>query len=172
MRPRFAPSACEPNPGHRVIAEVQRQKPSTVIITQNLDGTHQRAGAADVVELHGGLWRVRCDAEDIVRADHSVPMDPRKCSCGAYWRPDIVWFEDPLDHRNLRRAREALEACDLLVTVGTSGVVYPAADLPRLAMKRALTVEVKRRWVEDTPVSALYHQRLRGAASEILTSMC
>lgn len=55
MRPRFAPSACEPNPGHRVIAEVQRQKPSTVIITQNLDGTHQRAGAADVVELYGGL---------------------------------------------------------------------------------------------------------------------
>jgi len=92
MRPRFAPSACEPNPGHRVIAEVQRKKPSTVIITQNIDGMHQRAGAADVVELHGGLWRVRCDAENIVRADHSVPMDPRKCSCGAYWRPDIVWF--------------------------------------------------------------------------------
>jgi len=75
-----------------VIAEVQRKKPSTVIITQNIDGMHQRAGAADVVELHGGLWRVRCDAENIVRADHSVPMDPRKCSCGAYWRPDIVWF--------------------------------------------------------------------------------
>lgn len=146
-------AACEPNAGHRVIAEVQRQKPSTVIITQNIDGMHQRAGA-------------------IVRPDRSVPMDPRKCSCGADWRPDIVWFEDQLDHRNLRRAREALEECDLLVTVGTSGVVYSAADLPRLAMKRALTVEVKRRWVEDTPVSALYHRRLRGAASEILTSMC
>ncbi|CAN5924448.1 NAD-dependent deacylase [soil metagenome] len=163
-------ASCEPNAGHRVIAEVQKARPGTVIITQNIDGMHARAGAADVVELHGSLWRVRCDAENIVRPDHTVPMSPRKCSCGAYWRPDIVWFEDQLDHRNLRRAREALEACDLLVTVGTSGVVYPAADLPRLAMRSgALTVEVN---LEDTPVSELYHQRLRGAASEILTSMC
>ena len=162
-------SSCEPNAGHRVIAEVQKRQPNTVVITQNIDGMHQRAGATDVVELHGSLWRVRCDPESIVRADHSVPMSPRKCSCGECWRPDIVWFEDQLDHRNLRRAREALEECDLLVTVGTSGVVYPAADLPRLALRTALTVEVN---LEDTPVSALYHQRLRGTASEILTSMC
>jgi len=162
-------SSCEPNAGHRVIAEVQKRQPGTVIITQNIDGMHHRGGATDVVELHGSLWRVRCDPERIVRADRTVPMAPRTCSCGGYWRPDIVWFEDPLDHGNLQRAREALEACDLLVTVGTSGLVYPAADLPRLAMKRALTVEVN---LEDTPVSELYHQRLRGTASEILTSMC
>ena len=163
-------ASCEPNDGHRIIAEVQREKPSTAVVTQNIDGLHQRSGARDVVELHGSLWRVRCDRENIVRPDFTVPMSPRKCSCGAYWRPDIVWFEDQLDQRNLRRAREALEACDLLVTVGTSGVVYPAADLPRLAMRGgALTVEVN---LEDTPVSDLYHQRLRGTASEILTSMC
>lgn len=162
-------SSCEPNAGHRVIAEVQKQKPSTVVITQNIDGMHQRAGATDVIELHGSLWRVRCDPENVVRADHSVPMSPRTCACGKHWRPDIVWFEDQLDHRNLRRAREVLEACDLLVTVGTSGLVYPAADLPRLALRTALTVEVN---LEDTPVSELYHQRLRGPASEILTSMC
>ncbi len=166
---RKSVSACEPNAGHRVIAGVQKRQPNTVVITQNIDGMHQRAGATDVVELHGSLWRVRCDPERIVRTDHSVPMSPRKCSCGEYWRPDVVWFEDQLDHRNLRRAREVLEACDLLVTVGTSGVVYPAADLPRLALRTALTVEVN---LEDTPVSALYHQRLRGTASEILTSMC
>jgi NAD-dependent deacetylase len=166
---RTTVASCAPNDGHRVITEVQKAKPSTVIITQNIDGMHARAGAADVVELHGSLWRVRCDAENIVRPDHTVPMSPRRCSCGATWRPDIVWFEDHLDDRNLERAREALEACDLLVTVGTSGVVYPAADLPRLAMRSgALTVEVN---LEDTPVSELYHQRLRGTASEILTSM-
>jgi NAD-dependent deacetylase len=163
-------AACAPNGGHRVIAEVQRQKPGTVIVTQNIDGLHAVAGATDVIELHGSLWRVRCDAESVVRPDHTVPMSPRRCSCGAYWRPDIVWFEDSLDHRNLRRASEALEACDLLVTVGTSGLVYPAADLPRLAMRRgALTVEVN---LDDTPVSALYQERLRGPASEILASMC
>jgi len=166
---RAAVAACEPNAGHRVIAEVQKAHPGTLVVTQNIDGLHARAGAPDVVELHGSLWRVRCDAENIVRADTTVPMSPRRCSCGRHWRPDIVWFEDSLDHRNLRRAREALEQCDLLVSVGTSGVVYPAADLPRIAMQGgAVSVEIN---LEETPVSALYQHRLRGTSSEILASM-
>ena len=166
---RAAVAACEPNAGHRVIAEIQKAQPGTVVVTQNIDGLHARAGSADVVELHGSLWRVRCDPENIVRPDTTVPMSPRRCRCGAAFRPDIVWFEDQLDHRNLRRAREALEECDLLVSVGTSGVVYPAADLPRIAMQRgAVTVEIN---LEETPVSALYQHRLRGKASELLASM-
>ena len=96
-------------------------------------------------------------------------MSPRKCTCGASFRPDIVWFEDSLDHRVVRRARELLEGCDLLVSVGTSGIVYPAADLPRVAMRNgATTVEIN---LEDTPVSSLYQHRLRGKASEMLASM-
>jgi NAD-dependent deacetylase len=96
-------------------------------------------------------------------------MSPRRCSCGAYWRPDIVWFEDQLDHRVVRRAREALEACDLLVSIGTSAVVYPAAELPRIAMHAgAVTVEIN---LEDTPVSTLYQHRLRGKASEVLAEL-
>ena len=160
---------CEPNAGHLVIAEVQRDKPATAVVTQNIDGLHQRSGATGVVELHGSLWRVRCDAERIIRDDTSVPMSPRKCSCGAYWRPDIVWFEDPLRPETLERAQELLERCELLVTVGTSAVVYPAAELPRIAMQRgATTVEIN---LEDTPVSELYQHRLRGTASEMLASM-
>ena len=124
---RATVSKCEPNPGHSIVADVQKKKPGTIVITQNIDGLHQRAGATDVAELHGSLWRVRCDFEGIVRPDESVPMNPRKCSCGRYWRPDIVWFEDQLDQRVVRRAREALEQCDLLVSIGTSAVVYPAA---------------------------------------------
>lgn len=158
-------AAKEPNRAHAILAEHQERAPSTIIITQNIDGMHQRAGAKDVVELHGSLWRVRCDAERQVRENHDLPID-RKCSCGAYLRPDIVWFEDQLDHRVLRRAREALEACDLLVSIGTSGVVYPAADLPRIAARAgAVTVEIN---LEDTPVSDLYMHRPRGKASEIL----
>jgi len=130
---------------------------------------HQRAGAVDVAELHGSLWRVRCDVCNVVRADMTSPMNPRKHDCGAYWRPDIVWFEDQLDHRVVRRAREAIEECDLLVSVGTSAVVYPAAQLPRIAMERgAVTVEVN---LEDTPMSELYKHRLRGKASEVLRQM-
>ncbi|MDB4938079.1 MAG: NAD-dependent protein deacetylase of family [Labilithrix sp.] len=166
---RAAVFACEPNDGHRIIAEVQRERPGTVVITQNIDGLHQRSGATDVIELHGSLWRVRCDREHVVRDDASVPMSPRKCSCGAYWRPDIVWFEDSLDQRNLRRAHELLESCDLVVSIGTSGVVYPAADLPRIAMRSGATsVEIN---LDETPVSALYQHRLRGKASEMLASM-
>jgi len=165
---RGAVAKCNPNEGHRIIAAVQREKPSTAIITQNIDGLHQRSGAADIVELHGSLWRVRCDREHTIKDDTSVPMTPRQCACGAYFRPDIVWFEDSLREENLERARELLEGCDLLVTVGTSAVVYPAAELPRIAMRRGTTVEIN---LEDTPVSALYQHRLRGKASDMLASM-
>jgi NAD-dependent deacetylase len=160
---------CEPNEGHRIIASIQAELPGTGVVTQNIDGMHQRGGAKDVVELHGSLWRVRCDREGTVREDHTMPMNPRKCACGAYFRPDIVWFEDSLDERNLGRASELLSSCDLLVTVGTSAVVYPAAQLPRIAMANgATTIEVN---LEDTDVSHLYQHRLRGKASEVLAEL-
>jgi NAD-dependent deacetylase len=166
---RAAVAACSPHLGHRVVAAVQAQKPGATIITQNIDGMHQRAGATDVVELHGSLWRVRCDDCGTVRADMTMPMSPRRCSCGAYFRPDIVWFEDSLDERNIRRAQDALADCDLLVSVGTSAVVYPAAELPRIAVARgAATIEVN---LEDTPMSRLYQHRLRGKASEVLAEL-
>lgn len=166
---RAAVRACAPNDGHRVVTAVQEKRPGTLVVTQNIDGMHQRAGAAVAAELHGSLWRVRCDADEVVRDDDTVPMTPRTCRCGGYWRPDIVWFEDSLDHRVVRRAREALEACDLLVSIGTSAVVYPAAELPRLAVQRgAMTVEIN---LEDTPLSHLYQHRLRGKASDVLAEL-
>jgi NAD-dependent deacetylase len=166
---RAAVMACKPNPGHSIVAAVQARQPKTIVVTQNIDGLHQRAGAQDVVELHGSLWRVRCDRDGIVRPDESLPMSPRKCSCGAYWRPDIVWFEDSLDSSVIGRAREALEHCDLLVSIGTSAVVYPAAELPRIATARGVvSVEVN---LDDTPVSHLFTYRLRGKASEVLETL-
>jgi NAD-dependent deacetylase len=162
-------AGCAPNDGHKIIHETLLRQPDTVIITQNIDGLHQRAGSTGVIELHGSLWRVRCDREGITRADESIPMDPRRCACGASFRPDIVWFEDSLDEVTLDRAREALAACDLLVSVGTSGVVYPAAELPRIALSRGATsVEVN---LEDTPVTHLYEHRPRGRSSDILGEM-
>ncbi len=162
-------AACEPNGAHRVIAEVQRDKPATIIITQNIDGLHQRAGATGVIELHGSLWRVRCDDEDVVVGNDRVPLNPRRCTCGAYWRPDIVWFGDMLDPLNIEKAINALQRCDLLVTVGTSGVVYPAADLPRIAIESgAVTVEIN---PDTTPVSRLYQHTVRERASTALMKM-
>jgi len=166
---RAAVAACEPNAGHRIISEVQRDKPATAVITQNIDGLHVRAGTRDLIELHGSLWRVRCDREGTVRDDTSVPIQSRRCACGAYFRPDMVWFEDQLDPRVLRRAQEALAQADLIVSIGTSGVVFPAAHLPRIAVAAgAVSVEIN---LEDTPVSELYQHRLRGKASEMLAAM-
>ncbi len=168
-RRRATVAACLPNQGHAIVAAVQRDKPATAIITQNIDGLHQSAGASAVIELHGSLWRVRCAAEGTVSEDRSAPIARRKCACGAYLRPDIVWFGDMLDPDVIERATRALEGCDLLVSIGTSGVVYPAAEMPRIAMARgAVTVEIN---PEDTPVSHLYRHRLRGKASEMLALM-
>ncbi len=166
---RAAVARCQPNPGHDVIAQVQRAKPATAIVTQNIDGLHARAGGSDVIELHGSLWRVRCDRERTVRDATGAPMSSRTCSCGAYLRPDIVWFGDSLDQAVIARAIAALEASDLIVSVGTSGVVYPAADLPRIAVAAGATsVEIN---LEDTPVSYLFQHRLRGPASGLLAAM-
>jgi NAD-dependent deacetylase len=166
---RAAAAACEPNPAHRIIAETQRDRPETVVITQNIDGLLQRAGCTQVNELHGSLWRLRCPRERAVREDFGVPLASRRCACGAYWRPDIVWFEDPLDNDAIDAATEALLACDLLVSIGTSGAVFPAADLPRIAVANgAASIEVN---PGDTMVSHLYDLRLRGKASDMLREM-
>jgi NAD-dependent deacetylase len=174
-RRRAAVARCEPNEGHRVIARRQAERGAdrVGIVTQNIDGLHLRAAGdgprPDVVELHGSLWRVRCDRDGVVRDDHTVPMQPRRCACGRPLRPDIVWFEDALDSRTLARARELLERCDLLVSVGTSAVVYPAAQLPAIAAGAgAVTVEIN---LEDTPATYLYTHALRGPASALLAEM-
>lgn len=160
---------CEPNEGHRIVTAIQKRQPSTKIVTQNIDGMHQRAGAEVEAELHGSLWRVRCERDHVEREDFSLPMNPRKCECGAYWRPAIVWFGDQLAGATVSRAIAALEQCDLLVSIGTSAVVFPAADLPRIAaQKGAVTVEIN---LEDTAMSGLYQHRLRGKASEVLAAL-
>ncbi len=163
---RRAIAACEPNTAHEIIAKIQAERPATRIVTQNIDGLHQRAGGRDVVELHGSLWRLRCDSEGKVREDLSLPLASRRCDCGAWLRPDIVWFEDPLDMATVQRAIEALDGCDCLVSIGTSGQVYPAAELPVIAMRGgALTVEIN---PEQTPLSRFFDLRLRGSACEML----
>jgi NAD-dependent deacetylase len=153
---------CKPNEGHRIIAATA----GAVVVTQNIDGLHQRAGSKAVIELHGSLWRARCARCREVRESPAAAVASRTCACGAWLRPDIVWFEDALDPTTVRAAGDAISRCDLLVTVGTSGAVYPAADLPRLALARgAVTVEIN---PEETPLSPLYTHRLRGGAAEML----
>ncbi|MBN1355476.1 NAD-dependent deacylase [bacterium] len=159
-------SRCQPSEGHELIAEIGRIRPEVSVVTQNIDGLHQRAGSRNVIELHGSLWRVRCSAENIVFENHEIPVLSRKCSCGAYLRPDIVWFEDPLNQDAIFKALEVMSRCDILVSIGTSGMVYPAAQLPIVAIRRGVPcVEINQ---EKTIVSDLYPVRLHGPASSML----
>jgi NAD-dependent deacetylase len=140
---RSALRAARPNAGHAALAELERRWGDRfTLATQNVDGLHQAAGSRRVLELHGGLARVRCSACRAVtdRAGEDLPGLPRCGACGGLLRPDVVWFHEMLPDGVWRAASEAVEACDCLLVVGTSAVVYPAAGL--IGMARAVGAAV------------------------------
>jgi len=163
-------AACEPNRGHVLIAQAEKELPSAVVITQNIDGLHQRAGSEKVFELHGSLWRTRCPHCRKREHDPSAPIASTRCDCGEYKRPDIVWFGDALFPDVLTAVEGELTSCDLLVSIGTSAVVYPAAQMPMIAKAAGATlVEIN---PEETPISEAFDLCLRGSASEMLAEIC
>jgi NAD-dependent deacetylase len=129
--------AAEPNAAHRAVAALS----DAVVVTQNVDALHARAGSADVVELHGNLFRVRCVREQRVRAAPEPFAEiPPRCECGALLRPDVVWFGEMLPEDALARASAVMHGADLVLIIGTSGIVYPAAGL--VALCRGTTIEI------------------------------
>ncbi|EKZ99899.1 MAG: NAD-dependent deacylase [Burkholderiaceae bacterium] len=136
-------AAARPNPAHHALAVLARLKPMT-LVTQNIDGLHQKAGSEQVVELHGNLfankWLDGCGRCDTVPP---IPGDPPRCAiCGAMMRPGVVWFGEDLPRVARFRADHAAESCDLCLVVGTSGLVYPAAALPGVAKENGARVIV------------------------------
>jgi NAD-dependent deacetylase len=133
----------QPNPAHLAIAALAKRKTVT-LVTQNVDGLHQRAGSVGVIELHGNLfankWLGGCGKCDIATAEPGRP--PRCATCGAMLRPGVVWFGEPLPLVANYRAEEAASTCDVCLVVGTSGLVYPAAGLPGLAKDHGAKVIV------------------------------
>ncbi len=139
---------CEPNPGHEVLAG-WCQREGFTLVTQNVDGLHERAGSRDVVRFHGSIWHLQCadgcSAGSRHWEDRRVPLPqlPPRCGhCGGHARPAVVWFGEPIDPLILERSFEAAN-CDLFLSIGTSSVVYPAAGLFAIARQHgAYTVEV------------------------------
>jgi len=127
----------KPNAAHLAIAKI----PNVLVATQNVDGLHQRAGSTNVIELHGNLFRARCVREN-TRIDATEPFAdlPPKCSCGALLRPDVVWFGEMLPEGAFERAAHAVRSADLLLVIGTSGVVFPAAGL--VSFHDGLSIEI------------------------------
>jgi NAD-dependent deacetylase len=165
-------AAAQPNAGHEAIARLQAARTGVTLLTQNVDGLHERAGSHAPVELHGNLWRVRCadGCGFTARDDDRGPMRRElRCACGAWLRPEVVWFGEPLDPLTLDAATGAVEQANVVLVVGTSAVVYPVAALPDLARRRhARIVEIN---VEDTPLSAGADAVLRGPAGEVLPAL-
>jgi NAD-dependent deacetylase len=167
---RAAVAACLPHPGHVALERAGTQKPELRVITQNIDGMHQRVGQKNVIELHGSLWRVRCERCHIREENWDSAFPNIRHDCGAVLRPDITWFGDALNAQVFDDAAEWIAGCDVFIAVGTSAVVYPAAGLPALARESgAWLVEVN---LESTPMSHLYHAHIPLKASEALTSIC
>lgn len=133
--------SAQPNKAHEVIAEWENQYPSFLLVTQNVDGLHQRAGSSHILCLHGNATEVRCtlSAQIFSRPDPFDELPPR-CRCGALLRPNIVWFGESLPSGAMETAYAAVENCDLLVVVGTSLVVYPAASLVPAAIQKSIPV--------------------------------
>jgi NAD-dependent deacetylase len=157
-----------PNAGHRALARLQGLVPALTLVTQNVDGLHQRAGSVDVIELHGNIHRSKCFVEDTVveAAPDAAERPPRCPRCGGPLRPDVVWFGEMLPPRALARAEGLARECDLFFSVGTSAAVFPAAQLPVTALRRGVTVvEVNR---DATPLTRAATFSLLGAAGVIL----
>ncbi len=159
-----------PNPGHLALAQLERRVSGFSLITQNVDGLHQRAGSGGVIELHGNITRTKCAVEDVLVEDYTPESMPPVCpNCGSPLRPDVVWFGETLSADALHAASEVASTCDLFFSVGTSGLVQPAASLPFEALRGGATVvEVNS---DETPLTRSADYVLRGRAGEVLPAL-
>jgi len=171
----------EPNGAHHVLARWETRFPEFTLVTQNVDGLHERAGSTHIVRYHGSIWRLRCtgapaglkacatqacatDWEDL-RAP--LPSLPPTCPhCGALARPGVVWFGEPIRPEAIRDSSRAAESCDVFLTIGTSALVYPAAGLLHEAARHgAFTAEIN---TEATEASGSVDAIIQGRAEEVL----
>jgi NAD-dependent deacetylase len=166
----------QPNPGHYALAELEALVPQVVVLTQNVDGLHARAGSTDIVELHGRLGRFKCFANcrgvptlvdlGIAHDDDHAPDCPY---CGGKLRPDVVWFGEVLPSDALQRAHDLVRQCDVMIVVGTSGLVQPAASLPGIARQSGAQV------IDVNPEPGLItrdaHLFLQGKSGEVLPAL-
>ncbi len=158
---------CEPNPAHYTLAEMEKHFREFTIITQNVDGLHEKAGSKKILEMHGNIFKARCIKEntitDFVLGEEPLP---RCKKCGALLRPHIVWFGETLDPDVLDESFTLASESDLFMVIGTSAMVQPAASLPIIAVESDIPViEVN---PENTPLSPYMTVSIEGKAGEIL----
>lgn len=164
-------AAAEPNAGHRALAELARLKPGFHLVTQNVDGLHDRTGSSGILKLHGDIWTLRCTGCGRERRDTRFPLPelPPQCSCGAVERPGVVWFGEALPQDVWAQAHAATQEAELLLVIGTSAVVYPAAGLVDVAKSAgAKVVEIN---IAETSMSQRVDISWRASAAEALPQL-
>lgn len=162
---------CKPHDGHRAIATMETLGYSEfLLVTQNIDNLHREAGSSELIEIHGNIFRFKCfeNHHPITNLPEGDEVPPR-CQCGSVIRPDVVWFGEMLDDNDMRRVYEAVAMCDVMLVVGTSGIVYPAAGLPATARSAgASVIEIN---PERTAVSDATNVFIQSAAGDALSSL-
>ena len=164
-------ASAEPNAGHRALAELERRAPHFTLVTQNVDGLHDRAGSRRLLKVHGDIWWLRCTACEREWQDlrPSLPELPPLCDCGKMGRPGVVWFGEALPEDVWNQALAAVRGAKVFLVVGTSAVVYPAAGLVQIARSAgAKVIEIN---VEETPVSAQVDVSWRASAADALPQL-
>lgn len=161
----------KPNPAHHAITNLEGKIGDFTLITQNVDGLHEKSGSQNILELHGNIWKVRCTECDSVTDNHNVPIEilPYCDDCGGLLRPHIVWFGEMLPGDVLSSANAALGKCDMMLIIGTSGVVQPAASMAFIAKRAgAYIVEAN---LEATANSDIADEVIIGRADEIIPAL-
>lgn len=158
----------KPNAGHYALAELEKRTPQFTLITQNVDGLHELAGSNNVLRVHGSIWILRCMACGSEQEDRRARLSeiPPRCECGGMLRPGVVWFGEALPTEVWQAAEKAARECELLLVIGTSAVVYPAAGLAHVAKScGARVVEIN---VAETALSREIDLFVPGPSGELL----
>ena len=160
----------KPNAAHSALADLEQMVPQFSLISQNVDGLHQAAGSRNMIEFHGNIMRTICSDERRVVENYDDTESPPPCPhCGAYLRPDVVWFGEQIDKEDLEAAIAYAGACDVFFAIGTSAQVQPAAGLAELAMRSgACMVEIN---PQETLLSDRASYALHGTAAQVLPTL-
>jgi NAD-dependent deacetylase len=165
-------ASAQPNPGHFALAKLEELGPQVSVITQNVDGLHTRAGSTHVIEIHGSIWRTRCLGCVRIEANlkpNLTTLPPLCSECGEFLRPAVVWFGENLPPMAWEASVEAVSTTDILLVIGTSGAVYPAAELVPIAKEAgAKIIEIN---LEPTPISTQADATLLGPSGQILPKL-